>query len=41
VEFGTPTERAIAMVRAARPGAIETAEQHRYVLALAPPGLTS
>lgn len=41
IEFGTPPEEAVAMVRAARPGAIETAGQHRYVLALMAHGLTS
>lgn len=41
IEFGTPPEEAIAMVRAARPGAIETDAQYRYVLALETHGLTS
>jgi len=41
IEFGTPPEKAIAVVRAARPGAIETAEQYRYVLKLETRGLTS
>ena len=40
VERGTPPAEAVAMVRAARPGAIETVEQYRYVLALAPGSLT-
>jgi ADP-ribosyl-[dinitrogen reductase] hydrolase len=36
IETGLPAEGAIRMVRAARPGAIETAAQERYVLAYAP-----
>ncbi len=34
VELGVPPQDAVAKVRAARPGAIETAEQLRYVLNL-------
>jgi ADP-ribosyl-[dinitrogen reductase] hydrolase len=34
VEFGMEPKRAIAMVRAARPGAIETRGQEKYVLNL-------
>jgi ADP-ribosyl-[dinitrogen reductase] hydrolase len=34
VELGVPPQEAIERVRAARPGAIETAEQERYVLDL-------
>jgi ADP-ribosyl-[dinitrogen reductase] hydrolase len=34
VELGVPPQEAIRRVRAARPGAIETPEQERYVLAL-------
>jgi protein-tyrosine phosphatase len=36
IETGLEAEVAIRMVRAARPGAIETAAQERYVLAYAP-----
>ncbi|WP_234024904.1 ADP-ribosylglycohydrolase family protein [Tsuneonella amylolytica] len=36
VELGTPAEEAIAIVRAARPGAIETTAQERYVHSIAP-----
>ncbi len=38
VEIGVPADEAIARVRAARPGAIETHDQMRYVLALATRG---
>jgi len=38
VEIGTPAEEAVTRVRAARPRAIETREQMRYVLALAQRG---
>lgn len=38
VEIGTPADEAVARVRAARPRAIETSEQMRYVLALAQRG---
>jgi len=41
IELGTPPAEAVARVRRARPGAIETDVQLRYVLALAPRGLTS
>ena len=34
IEFGIPSEQAIRMVRAARPGAIETPEQEAYVRGL-------
>jgi ADP-ribosyl-[dinitrogen reductase] hydrolase len=36
METGPPGEAAIRMVRAARPGAIETAAQERYVRAYTP-----
>ena len=36
VEFGAAPAEAIRAIRVARPGAIETEEQARYVLALAP-----
>ena len=36
IETGTPAETAIRTVRAARPGAIETAAQERYVRAYSP-----
>ncbi|WP_088285214.1 cyclin-dependent kinase inhibitor 3 family protein [Ideonella sp. A 288] len=38
VELGTPAHEAIARVRQARPGAIETLEQARHVLDLPQPG---
>ncbi len=31
-EFGLPAEHALALIRAARPGAVETAEQERWAL---------
>lgn len=39
IELGLPPAEAIARVRAARPGAIETAEQERHLLTLARPAL--
>jgi ADP-ribosyl-[dinitrogen reductase] hydrolase len=36
IETGMPAEVAIRTVRAARPGAIETAAQERYVRAYSP-----
>lgn len=38
VELGDSAREALLRVRAARPGAVETAEQERYVLACEPPG---
>ena len=38
IETGTAPHEAIARVRAARPGTIETVEQDRHVRALSPPG---
>lgn len=37
IDLGLPPAEAIGRIRAARPGAIETAEQERYLLAIAPP----
>jgi protein-tyrosine phosphatase len=34
IEFGEPPERAIALVRAVRPGAIQTAQQEAYLQSL-------
>lgn len=39
VEIGVPPDEAVARVRAARPGAIETREQMQYVLTLAQRGV--
>jgi len=36
VELGTPADEAIARVRSARPGAVETSEQVAYVRAVRP-----
>jgi len=41
IEMGTPPAEAVTRVRRARPGAIETDAQLRYVLALPPRGLIS
>lgn len=38
IEFGVTPREALAQVRAARPGAVETLEQELYVMGFSPPG---